>query len=157
MRGATNQPPLIHLNSSSLTQQWWTICYLVLTSYRFKLSIHRILRINKHDGTQAKDNLRDHVQVRHQYNPLDQIRARLWRHQRNDATHLRQCGDPSDTTSRITAREYCQYFESNALHNPHKNGLDQRIQPGSIPHDAYEFHRGPTKTTPGSSWKRHII
>ena len=75
---------------------------------------------------------------------------RLQRRQLNDATHLRQTGNPYDTTRKKKPQAHWHHNEADAIHKPHDNGVDKPAQPGSIPHNTYKRHCGPTITTPTS-------
>ena len=139
---------------SRLTWKWQTIFYIVVFSDLFKLSRHRNTQINNHDGTQAKYNRQDIIKVHRQNALLDRRRSWLRKHQWNDATTLRQHSNPFETTRMRTPHAHRQNYEADALHNSHCKKIDEPSQPWSIPHDTYEHHRGPMRTTLTSIWQK---
>ena len=130
LRQSINQPPLINLNTSKSTWKWLSIFYLVVSSDLFNLSIYYSTHIKKQYYTQQKYDQQYHSQYHCQDTPLDRKRSRLLNNYQNDATPLLQCGNPSDTTRRSTPQSHRRYYEANAIHNPHENGVVKPPDPG---------------------------
>ena len=86
--------------------------------------------IKKQYYTQQKYDQQYHSQYHCQDTPLDRKRSRLLNNYQNDATPLLQCGNPSDTTRRSTPQSHRRYYEANAIHNPHENGVVKPPDPG---------------------------
>ena len=60
------------------------------------------------------------------------IKGDLLRHQQNNATHIRQRGNPSVTTRRRIPQAHLHHNEVGALYHPFNHGMSQPTRPSSI-------------------------